>query len=797
MLIVLTEGELEWEVDGRVDGAQTSALPLPFANALDEEPRYVDLRWARSETQLAQRDARFRAAIADLAAPIHGRSKDDMLGEDVRQHKRTLAVAWTAGTMLAALAIAASITAVLAVQQRDRARTQSNIALSRQLAIESATQLKIESQVGALLALESYRRVVGQSDPHTFDARNEMLQAIEVSPHLRGTMRPPEGPIKRAALSPDGNTLVTSDGTGKLSFFDAHDSRELGRPRAGTGDPLNAMVFSPDGSTLATADDKGLVTLWNVKRLHPQRRLSRAPRSISGLAFSRDGSQLAVAGSDTEAGPSHITIWRTAAPQSPVELPGSASRIRSVAFTPDGGAVITTDAGGRVRLWTRQASHLLRGESGFALATRRDGRVLLLAKMRHGGARIVDALSGEPLGPMLFEDSSSPTAIADDGRVVASADGRGGIDVSNLRGRRWHLESDNTWPLGDMPMLSRDGNELATIYDNSQEIEEVLAWDVRPMPPLATESLAAPRGVSHLQPSSLALGPGGRAVVGDSNGLTFWDGAGQTAIRRRVPHGVQQLAFSPNGRFVAAAMKRGGIEIWSAGRHLVLYTLQGLHRSGSYWALSLAFSADSKELTARTTDGNVAVWDVSNTKPVLKSRTQTKVTPPPPPCRHATPSACFEGTVGYVALASDGTTLVYSTRSPGVKLWKLSGKSLGSANASGGVPVAVAPDGLTVATADLGGGLQLSDIPRKQELGTPLGAIVGVVPGAIAFANDGSRVAWSVDGGVTVSDPIVLSKSFTAWSTRLCRLAGRNLTPSEWSQFLPDARYRKTCPGLP
>jgi hypothetical protein len=81
MLVVLTEGELFWVPGEGVDRTRTSALPEPLDDAVDEEPRYVDLRWARSDTQLGQRDARFRNAIADLAAPLHGRSKDEMLGD--------------------------------------------------------------------------------------------------------------------------------------------------------------------------------------------------------------------------------------------------------------------------------------------------------------------------------------------------------------------------------------------------------------------------------------------------------------------------------------------------------------------------------------------------------------------------------------------------------------------------------------------------------------------------------------------------------------------------------------------
>lgn len=792
VLVVLTEGELEWEADGRVDGTQTSALPRPLAEALDEEPRYVDLRWARSDTQLAQRDARFRGAIADLAAPIHGHSKDDMLGEDVRQHKRTLAVAWTAAAMLGALAIAASIAAVLAVQQRDRARTQSNVALSRQLAAESASQLNGPGSVSPLLAVESFRRVQGQSDARTYDARSAMLEAIQRSPRLRATLPPSASPIKGADLSPDGKTLVTVDREGKLHFFDAHDGQALGPSRAGSGARPRAMAFSPGSSTLAVGDNKGVVTLWNVKRQSPEQQASGAPRWISRIAFSRDGKRLAVTGADTTHGWSHVTVWRTAHPQSPTDLPGRAALVRAVAFTPDGRAVVTTDAQGHVQLWRGHGSHRLRGESGFRLATGRDGRVLLLAKAGRG-AQIVDALTGKPLGPKLADNGSFLTDIAADGRVVASL-GTDSMHLWNLRGRKAALEKVFVAGGNQLPVLSADGTELATLGDDGG----VQVWDARPAAPFAAESLPALPGAAGGLTSSVALGPNGRAAASESNGLALWDGAGQRATRLSAPS-VSQLSFSPNGQLVAGALTGGGIDVWSVGRHHPPFTLSGLHGSSLYSVVSVAFSPDSKKLTARIADGGVAVWDVSNAKPVLKSRTKTKATLPPPPCPHFTAGTrldqpCRESVTNR-ALTPDGKTLVYSTFGDGLKFWSLAGSSLGGVSTDT-TNFAVSPDGLTLATVSSTGGLQLWDIPRRQPLGAPFVDPAGV--GAVAFANDGAGIVSSDSrGGVTVWDPIVLSTSFDAWRARLCRLAGRNLTRLQWSQFLPGVRYRKTCPGLP
>ena len=75
ILVVLTGGEL---YSDRVSRALVgSAVPSAIATAFDDEPRHVDLRWARSSTDLDLRNGRFRDVVAQLAAPAHGVGKDE------------------------------------------------------------------------------------------------------------------------------------------------------------------------------------------------------------------------------------------------------------------------------------------------------------------------------------------------------------------------------------------------------------------------------------------------------------------------------------------------------------------------------------------------------------------------------------------------------------------------------------------------------------------------------------------------------------------------------------------------
>src|SRR6185436_2647853 len=106
----------------------TSAVPRILGGRFPNEPLYVDLRWARKEENLSLRHSQFRAAMLDIAAPVHGRAKDELDGDDVRQQRKNKRWAWSAGIALGIFAVVATIAAVVAVQQRDQAEIRRQVA---------------------------------------------------------------------------------------------------------------------------------------------------------------------------------------------------------------------------------------------------------------------------------------------------------------------------------------------------------------------------------------------------------------------------------------------------------------------------------------------------------------------------------------------------------------------------------------------------------------------------------------------------------------------------------------------
>jgi WD40 repeat protein len=111
-LIVLTAGEIAWDnTSGDFDWQKTNCLPPNVGKLFSEEPRFLDLRNCRSDTDLSLHNPAFRDKIAELAASLHNRSKDEMIGDDIRiLHRNKLIARWAIGLLLglASLAVGAA-----------------------------------------------------------------------------------------------------------------------------------------------------------------------------------------------------------------------------------------------------------------------------------------------------------------------------------------------------------------------------------------------------------------------------------------------------------------------------------------------------------------------------------------------------------------------------------------------------------------------------------------------------------------------------------------------------------------
>jgi WD40 repeat protein len=190
------------------------------------------------------------------------------------------------------------------------------------------------------------------------------------------------------------------------------------------------------------------------------------------------------------------------------------------------------------------------------------------------------------------------------------------------------------------------------------------------------------------------------------------------------------VAFSPDGKYLAAGDTNGEIRLWQVGASQPLIICQG-HAN---WVWSVAFSPDGQMLASGSFDQTIKLWDV-NSGQCLRTLSGHE---------HAIYAVAFSPQGDMIASSSDDRT---------VKLWDIdSGQYLKTLLHSHGIrSVAFSPDGQQLATGCADQTAKIWDVQTGQCLHTLSGHIYWVW--SVAFSPDGkSLVSCSDDPQIRIWD---------------------------------------------
>jgi WD40 repeat protein len=156
---------------------------------------------------------------------------------------------------------------------------------------------------------------------------------------------------------------------------------------------LSSVAFSPDGSRLAVASDAtNDAKIFDALTGTELVTLTGHTNSNWGVDFNSDGTRLVTAGRDGTA-----RLWDAATGRMLKTFAGHTSTIVGVHFSPDDSRIATSSADGTVRVWDISTGEQLLEVEGFTGGAEftPDGKRLVLPALTNAGIKIIALTSDE------------------------------------------------------------------------------------------------------------------------------------------------------------------------------------------------------------------------------------------------------------------------------------------------------------------------------------------------------------------------------------------------------------------
>ncbi|MBW3600531.1 MAG: protein kinase, partial [Planctomycetes bacterium] len=502
-------------------------------------------------------------------------------------------------------------------------------------------------------------------------------------------------------------------------------------------EPLYFVAYSRDGSRIAVAGKDAVVRAYDSQTYEQVFALETGQTEVNCVAFSPDDRTLATTGDDGT-----LRLWDVNSQREKLNIKAHPGKAYGVVFSHDGRALFTCGEDPVAHMWSTASGLLLKSytdddETLEAIALSPDGRHLAAGKDALGngrGATVWTVADGSIPWKSDYSDSVSSVAFSPDGTLLAA-----GTSASILRIRHWATGAGVCdFPRVD-PILSvcfaadgtvvfasdRGGGVGVNAFDPRSRFDAVIHGQEGDRPPY----WKAHEGRAY----AVALSPQGDrlASVGSDGALKTWP-VNATEFVKRLADGKKVTGFAPGTPAAETVFVADG-EVHEMKEDDSFSPLFPTAKS----AVAVASSFDGALIAVSDKDGDVVIYERSGRKEIARRAFASSVGSP---CDMA-----FSPTSATLAVAP------YAQGIPVELLDARTGRTVASFPSAGALfAPAFSPDGNLLAISSQNDVLIYQVAPRKPPL--ELRGHTATIR-SLKFSPDGrSLLSVSKDRGVRLWD---------------------------------------------